>query len=257
MPYTSPFVLTTIEGYFGTAPGQEIWRCTFKIPHSAGTTPTSTNLLDWLTNVSTNIQAFHLDATLKSGSNSVLTSLAAANIGVDGKYLGGGAQSTVRYTYPSEWPGQGTRLYPFTTALCVSMKTSRARGRASRGRMYWPAGGTALNAADGLVSVTNQTAITAAAKTMLDGINTKAKTYIGGSSNLSVMSNLGAGTVAPVTHVSIGRRFDHQESRERNFPEGHVWVPLPSAAGLLQEEIERVDQLQAEEAAALLQASQE
>lgn len=228
MAYPRPFVRVTVEGDFPTGTAKDIWRTTFKIPHGGAGVPDSATLLAFLTDLAPIVSAYHANTSVGAGSVCVLKSLSAANIGTDGKYLGGNLQETVRYTLPSIVTGSGNTIHPWSTAMCISMKSVIARGRGSRGRMYWPATSIPITAGEGLVSVTVVEAMAAAAKTMIDGINGKAATRLGANSHVSLMSQLGTGTEGTVTAVSVGRRVDHMESRENKLGEEHEWFDLAS-----------------------------
>lgn len=245
--YASPFVLTTVEGNFGTAPILEQWRATWKIPVPSGAVPNGAAILTYLTAIKTAVQTFHTGA-VSSGLPAQLVSLAGAVIGTDGKYLGGGAQETERYTYPSTVGGSGTPIHPFDAALCVSLRSTNARGRASRGRFYWPALAHPLGTTDGLVTPTNHTNLLTAAKVLIDAINTQANTILGPSAYVSVMSGLGSGTSAVVESVSIGRKLDHMSSRTAKQLEGHVWTDLTTTREIKRQAREDVHERIKEEA---------
>lgn len=242
MAYTQPFVLTTVEGHFGTTTVvNDIWRATWKIPVPAGDIPAGGEILAYLTAVSTPVLSFHTNTTLNTGTFTFLDSIAGAVIGTDGKYLGGGAQGTVRYTYGTPQAGSASSVHSQSAAMCVSMRTSLARGRASRGRFYWPTRAILLSSADGLLSPANQTFLIGSAKTLIDAINGASNTHLGVTSYVSVMSNLGAGTTATVGSVSIGRKLDHMESREGKLSEGHVWTDIASTTAVVATERQAAD----------------
>lgn len=229
MAYPYPFVLTTVEGLFGNpTSGTEQWRTTFKIPFVSDA-PSGAELETYLESLITPISSYVTNTDVAMGSSTYLVSLAAANIGTDGKYLGGGSQPTTRVPVTPPVAGANAPIHPLTTALCLSMRTSIVRGRASHGRMYWPARSRGVDAVDGLITTSAQTQIIGWAKVLIDQINTAARSTLGEWASVSVMSNLGSGTMAAVTLVSVGRRLDHMESRERNYSEGHVWTPIDTA----------------------------
>lgn len=228
--FTTPFVQTVVGGYFGPAPGVDIWRTGFKIPLTDGTVPDTEDLNQFLETIKPFLSTWHAGSDLNAGSQVWMKTLTAAVVGTDGKYLGGGLQETTRNDFAAALPGGGSNIHNLASALCISFATPRARGRASRGRMFWPCRGITLGVNDGMLSTSLQTTIAAAAKTLIDGINGAANPLIGAASVISVMSGLGTGTTAPVTDVSIGRKMDHQERREGELSEGHVWVDLSSTA---------------------------
>lgn len=228
MPYTSNFIQTTLEGEFRNPGKLEEWRTGFKIPVT-GTTPSDAALLNWAEDVAGVVSNFFGYSDVKAGSTAKLISVATALIGVDGKYLGGGSQSTKRYVLPVPIPGAGTTQCPLSQALCVTFKTSIERGRASRGRMYFPA--TALTVdPNGLIPTALCTSISAYAKNIFDALNGAATALFGGGAlKIAVMSKLGEGTTAYVTDVGVGQKMDRQERREKSYSEQHVYNALAGA----------------------------
>lgn len=244
MAYTSNHILTTIEGTFSSTDKADIWRTTFKIPVLGFSVPTDEVLEGWLDDISGTISGYFTAGVVLAGSAAKLTGLSAAVVGVDGKYLGGGEQPTTRYSYSTPPVGQGTTQQSWATSLCVSFQTTRARGRASRGRMYWPATGQQPGT-DGLLPVAQQTSIIAQAVGLVNNLNSRAATNFGsGTARIAVMSELGSGTTSYVTAVSVGRKLDHQERREGELSEAHVWTPISGGLELLRDaELERRQQL--------------
>lgn len=230
MAYTTNYLLTTVEGGFGSGkPYSEQWRCTWKMPVPGVTNPSESLIQDYLTAIVTPITAFHQESSIAASSNTFFEAVSAALIGTDGKYLGGGQQVTQRKTLPTHVPGTGATGAPWSQSLCVSMGTGIARGRGSRGRFYWPSSGLLVSGSEGRLSTTQQNTAIASARSLLDAVNSQAATVFGGLvGKISVMSNLGAGTTATVLTVSVGRRLDAQERREKNLNEGHVWTDLVS-----------------------------
>lgn len=236
MPFAQPFVSLIAEGTFGTNPAQEIWRCTFKLPILTGSIPSDAQLLAFYTAAAPKFSTYHALSDVGAGSQSFFTAVSGAVVGTDGKYYFGDAAATVRYTLPSPTFGAGTSVHPFTAAMCISMQTTKLRGRASRGRVYWPARSLPVGATDGLVSGSTIINMRNAAVTLIDGINQVAAANLPGTSVVSVMSSLGGGTTGTVTAVSIGRRMDHMESRERSLSEAHIWSDLTSTRELAAKE---------------------
>lgn len=251
MAYTSPFVLTTVEGKFGGGTNPEIWRCTWKIPTVGGDVPNAAKLLEYLTAIKSTVQTFHVAGVVAAGSETLLVSLAAAVIGTDGKYLGGGSQETVRYNYTSPVGGTSTAIHPNDAAMCISMKTTIARGRGSHGRFYWPATAVSLNPPNGTLPIASQTNYISLAKNLIDGINGAAVAAFGSGAFVSVMSPLGAGTTAYVKTVSVGVKMDHMSSRMGGVSEGHVWTDIVSTRQAADQALEAVHQKMIDEASTL------
>lgn len=243
MPFAYPFVLTTIEGFFGTNPGEDIWRTTFKIPVDAGEIPAPSDVLEFCNAIAPDVQNYCASSDTALGSFTYLEGIAGAVVGTDGRYLGGGSQVTQRYTYGSPVPGTGSAVHPFDAALCLSLKGAVARGRGSRGRMYFPARAMAIEAGTGKISSSSQFNAASQGKTLIDALNGHAATVFGPARYVSVMSNLGTGTISTVVAVSVGRLLDHMSSRTSKQDEGHDWIDLASTFTAREAEEERVTRL--------------
>lgn len=236
MAYSQPFVLTTIRGVFHPTDYEEMWMTTFKLPVNTQNIPAASEILAFLQDIEPDVKAYHTNTTTGAGGNSQVTELTGAVIGTDGHYLGNGTQETVVHKFLAPGTGTGTNVRSFSAACCISMRTSIARGRGSRGRMYWPARSVPVDTGDGRLTVSQQTAMITNAQTLLNQINSKSATAFGVTSLVSVMSNLGAGTTATVGYVSIGRKLDNMESREGKLSEEHQWTALNTVGGLYAEE---------------------
>jgi hypothetical protein len=235
--YATSFVLTTIEGDFGatTTSATDIWRTTFKIPAGVSGDYSPTNLLAYATAIAPATTTFFQAANGKTGATTYLKSIGVALVGTNGTYVGGGTQPTTRYTYPSALAGTGALTQPFSAALCLTFFTTKLRGRASRGRMYWPATGQVLQSGTGLIGPSAATGRVAEAQTWLNSVNATAATRFGAGSNVSVMSNLGTGTTAPVVIIGVGQKMDAQERRENKLKESYSVAPLTVSTSLLAE----------------------
>lgn len=234
MPYASNFIQTVVEGEFGGVTGEsEIWRTSFKIP-AVGTLPTKGDIDGFLADIAGTISGYISASQTFAGASAKLVSLAAAVLGTDGKYVGGGLQDTSRYTYPAPIAGSGTTVAPWSTAVCVSLKTAKPRGTSSRGRLYFPATAIQLGVDGRMTNAMRNNFITQAAG-LINNLNSRAATAFGGGPlKIAVMSQLGAGSTQYATHVSVGRKIDTQERREKSLSEEHVWTPLTGAAAVLE-----------------------
>lgn len=134
-------------------------------------------------------------------------------IGVDGHYVN-------QYTNLHEWtapgiasPNQGP-LYPNQVSLVVSLTTNVARGLACRGRLYFYAGGIAVET-DGRIGTTAQTSVTTKAKDLLDDLN--------GATDgvLVVASNVREGAIRLIEGIKVGRVLDTMRSRRTSLDEGY------------------------------------
>jgi hypothetical protein len=99
--------------------------------------------------------------------------------------------------------------------------------------MYWPCPALPVNAPDGTISSANCTSIAAAAKTMIDGVNSVAASSFGSGGKVSLVSKAGAGAEAIVTAIMVDQRLDHMESRERSINSVYsTAVPAVAAAAI-------------------------
>jgi hypothetical protein len=77
--------------------------------------------------------------------------------------------------------------------------------------------------------------MSAAAKTLLDAINTSAAGVFGTGCNVGLVSPYGSGFQSPVVRAGIGSKMDSMESRERNLSEAHVFNNLTVSTALLEQ----------------------
>jgi hypothetical protein len=228
MAFAANHVLLGIHGVFGSAYTSplERWTTTLRV-QPAPATAQDIALINFLADCEPFITAHHTTSDTKVGAGCWLTELTAAVIGQDGKYLGGETQETTRVFLTTPVQGSGTGIHPFPTSIVRSLRTARGRGRASNGRMYYPALAAAVTVAQGgRMSVSDAGGIAAFAASLLNGINTSATENLGVGSGVSVMSSVGLGLSASVISVRVGTRLDHMESRERALPEAWQSVDL-------------------------------
>lgn len=233
MTYSSRFVQIRFLGYLGNNTSiPERWQAGLKLP--LGVSPSSSQLTSFLQAIKTPTTTFHTTAGNGVGSNVFFTEMTAAYIDTDGKYVGGGAQSTVHEPVVSQPTGAGSGTLPWSTSMVISLRTQFSRGLASNGRVYWPCLGLPVTATTGLWSTTAGTSWANSAKTWIDAINTAAASTLSTSQKISVMSQVGTGTLAPVTQVRCGLKPDRQERRERDLDEGYIYATLATTADVLE-----------------------
>lgn len=236
MPFTSNYLYTRILGTLGNnGTGVEQWGVGFKVPVPSGTL-TAGQIEAYLSTISGAITTFH-QGQVSAGTSTFLKQLTGAMIGTDGKYLGGGTQSTQVYNYATPPAGVTAGTQPFSSCIVLSLRTPQQRGYASNGRLYWPSQGTAVGATTGTFNSSSMGTVASQAATMINQINAALGTVLGlgGSSRVAVMSSVGAGTTALVTSVRVGVKPDRQERREKRIREDHVSAAVASTAGLLEE----------------------
>lgn len=233
MVYSSRFLQVRAIGTLGNnTTGVEQWQVGFKIP--LGPSPSEASILAFLQTIAPAVSTFHADSGNGFGSTAFLKELTGAFIDVDGKYVGGGAQSTVHHVYTTPVAGSGTGVLPFSTAIVLSLRTINSRGPASNGRMYWPKLAVAVSPTLGTWSIGEGAAMATKAATMLDNVNAAADTILGTENVVSVMSQVGP-TYAPVTSVRVGHKPDRQERREKSISESYGAADLGSTRRLLEE----------------------
>lgn len=149
-----------------------------------------------------------------------LTSIKLNRIGTDGLYQDAG---TFEHIYPTPIAGGGpTANLPPQLATVVTLRTAVERGRASKGRMFLPVvQGYQTVGADGRATTTDALQVANAVKTLIDSINLSYAGPVGGGTagRVSVMSNIGLGTVREVTGTSAGRVTDTMRSRRNKLAE--------------------------------------
>lgn len=235
MPYTSHHVLLRAVGHFGGSNTQtEQWAVGMKIPVPLPG-PSAANLSAFLVDVSPYFTTFHTSTALKAGTVCFLRGLTAAYLDTDGRYVGGGAQTTTDYTYATPGQGNGSGLMPWSTAVVLSLRTAKGRGLASNGRLYWPTLGLPIDTSEGMFAPTTTLAVANAAKTLLDQINSHTEPHFGAARRVAVMSQVGAGATETVTGIRVGGKPDRQERRERSLAEAYSSVTLASTFELLED----------------------
>lgn len=236
--YSSEFIYTRILGSLGNnGTGVEQWGVGFKIPKAGTVSPA--DLSAYLAAIEAPVKTFHGTVGLTIGNTCFLKQLTAAHVGKDGKYVGGGAQSTTVHDVTPPLAGGAGTQNAFSTAMVISLRTQFARGRASNGRIYYPALGNSIDPVTGQWSQSYAQSWADAAKTLLDAINAAAAANLDTTNHVSVMSNVGSGQLSPVTHVRVGRKPDRQERRERDIAEDYVTVALASTATLVAAQAEK------------------
>lgn len=224
MVYSASHLQVRVLGRFGSpAPGVEQWSTGFRafMFSPASEADVAGALADLVTPFQTFFQL------IPASSVCYMDELTGAIIGPDGKYVGGGTQATVRQDLGGP-QGVGTALHPLATSLALSLGTDLARGRGSKGRMFWPALSAALSFPEGTYT-SGQAGLATAFATFIEECNTAIQADDRPFGPIGVFSNLGTGTASPVTHIRVGRRVDAQERRERRIAEAYIREDLDGA----------------------------
>lgn len=224
MPYSSVHTLFKIHGSFGqtAAIRNEQWQCSLRI-NTGSTGTTEAAKITFLDNIAAAVQAFHSSSAVLAGAACWLQELSAAYIDTDGHYLGGTAQTTTVRPYSTPVAGTQTNQLPWDVARVFTLRTAQPRGRGHVGRFYYPV--QAEIAIDGRWTQPASAAAAAAAKTLLDAVNTASKAVWTASFGVSVMSFVGAVSYQ-VNAVEVGRAPDTQRRRTKSLLEE------PSSAAL-------------------------
>jgi hypothetical protein len=219
MTYAHPFLrLVVIGGLYDTsAPGVAGETFSFSlslIPDddsgTPGTVPTTVPAA-----LITALSTFFTESGMIS-SNAIIRTVKLNLIGVDGRYEN---QETVLDELEDPIQGTSSERPAPQVALVVSLGTDFTRGRAHAGRFYLPTPGFALSTA-GVITEGQQAQVAQAAWAFIEDIVTAVPGW-----RVGVVSDLGAGTERPVTHVRVGRVYDTIRSRRRSLDEAYYSYP--------------------------------
>lgn len=214
MSYTNTHILLRAHGAFGTAGGAEKWSAGLRFAVIGTDVPLDPAALeDFVEAAHPLFQNFNQGANMGVGNDVYFTHATGARIGTDGKYSPLEQDTVVSSGAPIA--GQGVPVQPWTAALVVSLRTNLPRGYASNGRFYWPATAQSLGA--GRVTAAYCQGRADAADILFTALNAAAAAYVTGL-KLAVMSAVGSGRTAHVTHVRVDDRLDNIERRENATP---------------------------------------
>lgn len=201
MPYTAAHGKITFLGdSYATT---EIWQTTLRLIGTA--VPTQQQLQD------------------AAGAMSILLENTALAFPLGFRFLGvkwapqdtageyGPDGEAVEYFLPTPVTGSASNGYP-QIACVLSLRTARARGYASNGRMYIPSA-RAPAPADGLITQAQAESIRDSGAAFIANVETS------GVGVPAVMSTVGAGRTEAITAVRVGRVMDTQRRRRNQLPE--------------------------------------
>lgn len=134
----------------------------------------------------------------------------------------------------ANWTGGGassvTPRQTFQTSVVLSLRTP-VPGASFRGRLYWPALGTQVDATTLRLSVPTAQAVATAAATYLDGIASALKNALAASPSLIdydlCVRSAKTGTRTRVTRVEVGNILDVQRRRRDKALEQYFAAPMP------------------------------
>jgi hypothetical protein len=227
MAYDRQALVFRINGHFGaTATAQsDHWSTGLRFAPVSVQGIQRTDWTTFLESAAAVVQAFHQAADVAAGTNTYIDYLTCAPVGPDGKYLSKITQ-TSRRDWTTPLAGAGNGVHPWNSAFVTSLRTANQRGYASNGRMYYPAVSLFVQPTTGRLNAAGQTAYLAAAKTLINGLNTAANTAEAGL-RLHVMSKVGSGTSAVVTALRCDQRLDSIERRENDLDPIYATTTIP------------------------------
>lgn len=243
--YANNALLVKAVGHFGTSGTTvDIWSCGWRFPVDDSFSIEHAQLDSLLATIAPAVSAFHQNANTGGGTNTFLDKLTAAIIGKDGRYFGS-QQETREHVYATPVGAAQTPTHPFSTALCYTHFSFFPRGKASKGRVYWPATALAINQATG---ATGAPALAGPVyQTLVNSMN-QAVDGIADVSSLGVLgvktTELPGGSPARtglVLAIGVGQAPDTQRRRDNKVLELHTSLPVQfhTSDGVLLQELSR------------------
>lgn len=151
--------------------------------------------------------------------HSKYTGVKVNRIGTDGRYEDAEA---FEHVHTTPVPGINSGLYAAQDATVGTLRGADPRGRAGKGRQYWPPNGSfALMATDGRISEAGALKVANGLRDLYAGIN---DVYMDNSvpSVVGIASNVGLGAFQALETITVGRTIDTVRSRRSKIPEAFV-----------------------------------
>ena len=220
MVFPHEHILLRFNGHFGTAVSTlDRWSCGIRFGFSNLAPVFDTGKLQTFVNAAdAAARTMHATSAMAAGTSTYFDFVAGAQIGVSGKYTPSTQQTILSTSTPIA--GVGGPGLPWNSALVISLRTAVPRGRASNGRVYWPAIALLPVASTGRIQGSIVDTRIAAFKTFLEALNTAANTYSTGMKAI-VASAVGGGSIQQVTGIRSDERLDSIERRENQ--QASVW----------------------------------
>lgn len=146
-------------------------------------------------------------------------------IGTDGRYAD--PVTHEKYHAGSGNPGGFSAYPPAQLATVLTLRTAVERGHASKGRMYLPPVSGYIGPLDtttGQASLAASTRVATAGRALILGIHAAYAANGLAAARVGVTSDIGGGTIRPVTAVSAGRVPDTMRSRRSKLQEAPYLV---------------------------------
>jgi hypothetical protein len=210
--------LLRLVGHFGTDEVNHLdeWSTGLRLAGTTDVPIATAPLIPFLETISGAIATFHAMGSSLVGPNCYLDMLTIARIGLEGHY-DPPFVSTIQRLYSTPPAGGGAPTQPWSTALVTSLRTTKPRGYASNGRMYYPALAAIPDVGTGRETNNHVATYLTNVKAMFDAINAAAP-VIRSDVRISVMSAVGSGLSLPATSIRADGRLDTQERRENKAP---------------------------------------
>jgi hypothetical protein len=182
----------------------------------------TTEALDALTEV---LRTYWADTAAYIPQRAILQTVKWNRIGTDGKYA---SRTDTTLAANLNQNGTASMIYPPQIAWCTTWTTQNSRGRASKGRTFWPTGvpigNSTFRPAESLQQAkANRDAL------LINQLNVAATAGAGGQLRAAVMSLLGTGASSPIEGTRVGDRLDVQRRRGEQMGERYLAGVAPPA----------------------------
>ena len=204
---------------FGNLPGGEVWSTNpcWEINGTGGAPVSPAQALA----IATALGGVTVPTTV---SSAMAPGTSIAGYRVEARSLAGTLESQAEFVRPTPVAGVGSPVHPFQTSLVVSLRTPGV-GPSSRGRLYWPATGMPLGAADYRVSAANVGGFVTGMKTYLSSMETAIKATLP-EANLTVWSRK-TSNFHDVNQLQVGNVLDTQRRRRDTLIEAYTATSYP------------------------------
>lgn len=200
----------------GNLPGGETWSCSMRM---TGTDPVTESVSQALCELIADEVDSWFTTTSEISARVTLAWVKFNWIGTDGKYVHA-FTSRVDYSPTHNAPYAETH-YPNQIAIVVSLHTAFVRGRGSRGRLFLPIPGAAINDSNGVLDASDRVPVANGVRDLIEALN-----LVTPPGFVTVFSKLGSGAHGLVTGVDCGRVLDTMRSRRTSLVEDRQLVPI-------------------------------
>lgn len=220
-------VLLAFGGTLEVRSGQdEIWETTLRaFPGSSGGPASLSDSVDyqaWCNAVAPQLATFYSLAAHGMHGLSQITYVKANVIGPDGKYESAN-QTNVAAVGPATG-GATTFSMPTFLSVCMSWTSTRVRGTASKGRMYWP--NASYTCSGAAISSTSRGAVLSTATALIALIKAQTTGLDGGIMSPALVSGKDAAW-AYITGARVGDIYDVQRRRKNAVTEQYATAVVP------------------------------